>query len=84
LRLLVPWFLLLLLTTSLAATLLQSGTPRSAAGALFAAQVVFYLAALVGRRGGRLAGVARTFLVLNAAAALAPWRYITGSQRVTW
>ena len=32
----------------------------------------FYGAAAVGRRAGRLAGVARTFVVLNAAALVGP------------
>jgi hypothetical protein len=84
LRLLVPWFLLLLLATSLAATVVQRGPAQLVVGALFAAQILFYVAAAVGRRGGRLTGVARTFFVLNAAAALAPFRFVTGKQRVTW
>jgi cellulose synthase/poly-beta-1,6-N-acetylglucosamine synthase-like glycosyltransferase len=80
LRLVAPWLMILLAICSAAAAL---------AGArwiwpLVAAQAVFYGAALVGRRAGRLAGVARTFVVLNAAALLGLARYLTGRQRVTW
>ena len=37
-----------------------------------------------GPRAGRLGSVARTFVVLNAAAVVGLWRYLTGRQRVTW
>jgi len=36
------------------------------------------------RERGRLAGVARTFVVLNAAAVVGLWRHLTGGQRITW
>jgi hypothetical protein len=40
--------------------------------------------ALVGSRAGRLAGVARTFLVMHVAAVVGLWRFARGSQKVTW
>ena len=36
------------------------------------------------RTGGRLAGVARTFVVLNVAAIVGLGRFLTGRQRITW
>jgi poly-beta-1,6-N-acetyl-D-glucosamine synthase len=38
----------------------------------------------VGPRLGRVASLARTFVVLNTAAVLGLWRFLTGRQRVTW
>jgi hypothetical protein len=38
----------------------------------------------VGRRAGRIAGVARTFVVLNAAALVGLFKFATGKQRITW
>ena len=51
---------------------------------LLAAQLAFYAAAAVGPRLGRIASLARTFVVLNTAAVLGLWRFLTGRQRVTW
>jgi hypothetical protein len=51
---------------------------------LVAAQLAFYLAAALGGRAGRIAGLARTFVVLNAAAVAGLWRYLSGRQRATW
>ena len=48
------------------------------------AQCLFYGLALVGARGGRIGGLARTFVLLNAAAVWGLWRFARGSQRVTW
>lgn len=85
LRLLCPWALLGLLIGSLAVTLSPSpGTIIWCVRALFFAQVGFYIAAAVGKRAGRLAGVARTFVVLNLAAVLGLWRFLTNRQPVTW
>ena len=43
--------------------------------ALFAGQLAFYALAAAGARGGRIGGVARTFVVLNAAAVVGLWRF---------
>ncbi len=48
------------------------------------AQLGFYLLALAGPRLGKLGAVARTFVVLNAAAVVGLWRHLRGAQRVTW
>ena len=53
-------------------------------GLLVAAQAAFYAVAAVGKRAGRLARVARTFVVLNLAAVIGLARYLRGRQRVTW
>ena len=79
LRLVAPWLLVVLLILSLA------GAPASRTIALLlAGQVAFYLAAAIGPRLGRIAALARTFIVLNLAAVLGLWRFFTGRQRVTW
>ena len=85
-RLLAPWVLLWLAAVSL----LGATSARAPAGtvaimrALLIAQALFYVAAVAGRRVGRLGGLARTFVVLNTAAVVGLWRYLTGRQRVTW
>jgi cellulose synthase/poly-beta-1,6-N-acetylglucosamine synthase-like glycosyltransferase len=80
-RLVAPWLLVLLAATSARAAF-DGGS--LAMRALFLAQVGFYAAAAVGSRLGRLTGVARTFVVLNAAAVAGLYRYLTGRQRITW
>jgi poly-beta-1,6-N-acetyl-D-glucosamine synthase len=79
LRLVAPWLMIALAAVSLAAA-------RSSGwiAALLVAQIGFYAAAAVGSRLGRIAALARTFVVLNAAALMGLWRYLTGRQRVTW
>ncbi len=47
-------------------------------------QGAFYGLALLGRAAGKLGNIARTFVVLNAAALVGLWRFIRQSQRVTW
>jgi cellulose synthase/poly-beta-1,6-N-acetylglucosamine synthase-like glycosyltransferase len=79
-RLVAPWALLLLAVGSLAGAL--SGS--LALGALAIGQAAFYAAAAAGPRAGRLPGVARTFVVLNAAAVAGLARHLTGRQRITW
>jgi biofilm PGA synthesis N-glycosyltransferase PgaC len=85
LRLVSPWALLVLLTAS-AGTLCAEPEPltRTLATWLLAAQGLFYLAAAIGPRAGRLGALARTFVVMNAAAVVGLWRFSTGRQRVTW
>jgi len=81
LRLIAPWLMIVLAVSATIAAV------RSGSGLLWflvASQAAFYAAAVVGRRAGKLAGVARTFVVLNAAAMLGLVRHVTGRQRVTW
>jgi hypothetical protein len=80
-RLVAPWLLVLLALTSASAAIAGASI---AMRALLAGQIAFYAAAAVGGRAGRLAGVARTFVVLNAAAVAGLYRHLTGRQRVTW
>lgn len=51
---------------------------------LVAGQAVFYVAAAAGPKAGKLPGVARTFVMMNAASVVGLWRFVKGSQRVTW
>ena len=51
---------------------------------LTAGQVGFYSLALLGKFAGKLGNIARTFVVLNAAALVGLWRFMRQSQRVTW
>jgi cellulose synthase/poly-beta-1,6-N-acetylglucosamine synthase-like glycosyltransferase len=85
-RLVAPWLMLGLAVASVGAAL--SGTAGPLGGGLMRALVLaqggFYAAAAVGGRGGRLTSVARTFVVLNAAAVVGLLRYLSGRQRVTW
>jgi cellulose synthase/poly-beta-1,6-N-acetylglucosamine synthase-like glycosyltransferase len=88
LRLVCPFALLVLFGTSLAIALAtQPELSRSALHfwrTLAGAQVVFYALALFGERAGRVAGVMRTFVVLNAAAVVGLWRFLRKTQAVTW
>jgi biofilm PGA synthesis N-glycosyltransferase PgaC len=79
LRLVAPWLLVALVAVCLAGA---GANPWLAV--LLAAQLGFYAAAGAGPRFGRLAALARTFVVLNTAALLGLWRFMTGRQRVTW
>jgi cellulose synthase/poly-beta-1,6-N-acetylglucosamine synthase-like glycosyltransferase len=85
LRLLCPWALLVLLFAAAAAAAGPTPAPvRGAAGALLGGQALFYLGAVLGPHAGRLGSLCRTFVVLNAAAVVGLWRFLTGGQRVTW
>lgn len=79
-RLVAPWLLVALAAIS------AVGAAAGDVGmtALLVAQAAFYAAAIVGRRGGKVASLARTFVVLNWAAIVGLWRHLTGRQRVTW
>jgi biofilm PGA synthesis N-glycosyltransferase PgaC len=81
-RLLCPWALVGLFAVSAAGLALTGGSLGWRV--LMAAHLGFYGAALLGRRAGRLAGVARTFLVLHVAAVVGLWRFATGAQKITW
>jgi poly-beta-1,6-N-acetyl-D-glucosamine synthase len=81
LRLACPFALVALLASSAA------GAARPGARWnrwLLAAQLAGYAAALVGPRGGRVPGVARTFVMMHAASLVGLWRFLSGRQRVTW
>jgi cellulose synthase/poly-beta-1,6-N-acetylglucosamine synthase-like glycosyltransferase len=82
LRLLVPW---MLLAVFLASSVLDGALYRSA----FAAQIMFYALALLALAGGsgsrwRVAGAAAGFVVLNAAAWVAFWVWISGRTGEAW
>jgi biofilm PGA synthesis N-glycosyltransferase PgaC len=47
-------------------------------------QIGFYVLALAGARASLPGSLARTFVVLNAAAVVGGWRWLTGGQRITW
>jgi hypothetical protein len=81
-RLVAPW-LMLALAAATVAGVAAGGAGARAWTLLAIAQAAFYGAAALGKRAGRLAGVARTFVVLNAAA-VGPVQYVSGRQRVTW
>jgi poly-beta-1,6-N-acetyl-D-glucosamine synthase len=81
LRLLAPWFMVVLLLVSLAAAADGQGGVWPL---LLGAQIGFYVASAAGRRVGAIGGLARTFVVLNAAAVVGLWRFVRRRQRVTW
>jgi cellulose synthase/poly-beta-1,6-N-acetylglucosamine synthase-like glycosyltransferase len=85
-RLICPWLLLaLLLACSIGALGFESGgLERQTLCGLLVAQVGFYVLAALGRRSGRVGILARTFVVLNAAAVVGLWRFVAGRQKVTW
>lgn len=89
LRLVCPWALVALLITSTVAWIGAEASGDAswalyAARALFGGQVAFYLLAALGGAAGKLGALARTFVVLNAAAVVGLWRFVRGSQKVTW
>jgi cellulose synthase/poly-beta-1,6-N-acetylglucosamine synthase-like glycosyltransferase len=86
-RLLCPWALVALLVSSSIELAGADSLPAAWAWsvrALVAAQMLVYGAALIGRYGGRLGRVARTFTVLNGAAVVGFWRFLRGAQPITW
>lgn len=85
-RLLCPWLLLVLvLMCSLAVAGAARGPfeTRVLVVALIA-QAAFYLLAALGPVAGRAGTLARTFVVLNAAAVVGLGRFLTGKQKITW
>ncbi len=87
LRLVCPWALLGLLAASgLGAITKAEPTPIILYGLrpLLGGQMAFYLFALLGEWGGRIGSLCRTFVVLNSAAVVGLWRFVTGAQKVTW
>jgi hypothetical protein len=86
LRLVCPWALLLLFCVcgGLALRTGASHTETSLWRALFSTQCIFYVLALLGARAGTPGSLARTFTVLNVAAVVGLFRFVRGSQTVTW
>ena len=87
LRLLCPFALLGLLLCSLILAFAPDtpeGFQRQMWQLLSLGQVLFYALALLGAQAGRLGALARTFVVLNAAAVVGLWRFLRGSQSVAW
>jgi cellulose synthase/poly-beta-1,6-N-acetylglucosamine synthase-like glycosyltransferase len=92
LRLVCPIGMLVLAAATavgLATRGLHTADPESLVFAVLAAgQLGFYGLAVVGPAlpgpAKKLGGLARTFVVLNAAALVGFWRWLTGGQAVTW
>jgi len=86
LRLACPWALLALLGASAALAFdpARAGVESLAWRAVFCAECALGVLALAGPGAGRLGTLARTFVVLNAAAVVGLGRFLRGSQRVTW
>lgn len=85
-RLLCPWALLGLLV---AAGFASFGAASDVSQpklwqVLLGCQGAFYLLATLGPRAGRPGRLARTFVVLHAAAVVGLWRFLVNGQRVTW
>jgi biofilm PGA synthesis N-glycosyltransferase PgaC len=83
-RLIAPWMMVVLFLSSALGTRTHGSPAGGMLLLLLVGQVAFYLAAVAGRRAGRLGGLARTFVVLNAAAVVGLWRYSMRRQQVTW
>jgi poly-beta-1,6-N-acetyl-D-glucosamine synthase len=88
LRLAGPWVLGALAGSSLTEALRPAKGLGAvgvwAARGLVAGQAVFYAAALAGPKAGKLPGVARTFVMMNAAAVVGLYRHMKGAQKITW
>ena len=88
LRLVSPWVLLVLFASSgfVALSPAEDGSAAIhwSALVLFVGQLLAYTAGVLGARAGRLGVVARTFVVLNAAAIVGFWRFLRGTQRIVW
>ena len=83
-RLVCPWALALLFVSLPLATAMEHGPLLSVLGLVSLGQLAFYALALLGERAGKLGQVARTFVVVNAAAVVGLWRQLRGGQRITW
>ena len=83
-RLFCPWALALLFLACALGMWFGGARGFSVLAVLLVGQVLFYAGALAGPRMGRLGTVARTFVVLNAAAVVGLWRFLAGAQKVTW
>jgi biofilm PGA synthesis N-glycosyltransferase PgaC len=59
-------------------------TGKALFGALAAGQLGFAALTALGERAGAAGRVARTFVVMNQAAAVGLFKYVQGGQRITW
>ena len=87
LRLICPWALLVLPVATVSALEARGGHAGLLASALWlfaATQVFFLIVAMLGPRAGRVGVLARSFVVLNAAAIVGLWRFLSGRQQITW
>lgn len=87
LRLLCPWALLAIPPATAAALATLGADANGLAQLLWffaATQVFFLIAAMLGPQAGRVGMLARSFVVLNAAAIVGLGRFLTGRQRITW
>jgi cellulose synthase/poly-beta-1,6-N-acetylglucosamine synthase-like glycosyltransferase len=86
LRLVCPWALVTLFFASLALSLRSDLSPPTLVfwRTLALGQITLYAFAAAGARAGRVGALARTFMVLNAAAVAGLLRFVTKSQPVTW
>ena len=87
LRLVCPWALLVLPVATVAELETMGGQAGLLASALWlfaATQVFFLIVAMLGPRAGRVGVLARSFVVLNAAAIAGLWRFLRGRQQITW
>ncbi|HVR20425.1 MAG TPA: glycosyltransferase family 2 protein, partial [Polyangiaceae bacterium] len=86
LRLLCPWALFVVFVTSVLLAFDRTLGPIELVffRTLALGQLAFYGLAALGGRAGRLGTLARTFVVLNAAAVVGLWRFVRKSQAVTW
>ncbi len=85
-RLLCPWAMLVLALVSGIALAQGGGSSLQSGVMLFLAggQLGFYALAAMGKKAGKLGTIARTFVVMNYAAMVGFWRFVRGSQRITW
>jgi poly-beta-1,6-N-acetyl-D-glucosamine synthase len=86
LRLVCPWALMALFLAS-APLAFDGALPANWLAffrALFLGQLGFYGLAALGPVAGKVGSLARTFVVLNAAALVGLWRFMRGTQAVTW
>jgi poly-beta-1,6-N-acetyl-D-glucosamine synthase len=85
-RLVCPFAMAVLAAATWRAAQVLDTSPlqRAVGAALVGGQGLFYFGALVGPRAGKLGSLARTFVVMNAAAVVGLWRFVAGRQRITW
>ena len=75
---------LLPISVSLLATPDLSNLARAFWLSVLLGQLACYALAAAGSRAGKPGTLARTFVVLNAAAVLGLWRFLTKTQSVAW
>jgi poly-beta-1,6-N-acetyl-D-glucosamine synthase len=85
-RLVCPWSLLAVFAASGSLALGAPTKPfdPSIWRILFCAQCAFYALSALGTAAGKFGTLARTFVVLNAAAVVGLFRFLRGSQAITW